>query len=75
MDITTTDNSADTIINLKISGNRLVSVCNALQALMHQTGKLEFPAYREIDEVVERIRDQLSDQRMLKSFPDYKSVA
>jgi hypothetical protein len=71
IDITVPDNEADTIITLTISGNRLVSICNAVQALMHETGKIGFPAYREIDEVVERVRDQLSAQRMERQFPGW----
>lgn len=72
IDITKPDNGADTLINLAISGNRLVSICNAVQQMMHETGKLKHPWYQELNEVVERVRDQLSDQRMRKSFPDWK---
>lgn len=74
MDITTPDNEADTLINLAISGNRLVSICNAVQQLMHETGKIKHPWYQELDAVIESVRDQLSDQRMRKNFPDWKSA-
>lgn len=72
LDITSPDNPADTIITLTISGNRLVSICNAVQQMMHETGKDKFPAYQELNEVVERVRDQLSDQRMDKQFPGWR---
>lgn len=73
MDITKPDNPADVVIKLEVSGNKLVSVLNSLQQLMHETGRTQFakdggylfssPWYEELHETVERIRDQLSDQR------------
>jgi hypothetical protein len=66
------DNAADTTISLAISGNRLVSVLNALDATLHATGRYRFegdsvvadsPWYAELREVTEAIRDELSRQR------------
>jgi hypothetical protein len=71
IDITKPDNGADMLIMLQISGNRLVSICNAAQALMHETGKLRHPWYQELDQVIEAVRDQLGAQRMEKNFPGY----
>ena len=73
LDITKPDNPADTVINLTISGNRLVSVLNALQQKMFADNNAAFADgnnmsfssswYAELWETVERIRDQLSEQR------------
>lgn len=71
IDITVPDNEADTVIMLKISGNRLVAICDACQALMHEAGKLQYPAFQELNETIERVRDQLADQRMAKNFPGW----
>jgi hypothetical protein len=66
------DNEADMTISLAISGNRLVSVLNALDAAMHETGRYRFegdsvvadsPWYAELRETTEAIRDELSRQR------------
>lgn len=69
VDITKPDNGADTVITLKISGNRLVAICNAVQAMAHETGKDQHAWYQELNEVIERVRDQLSEQRMATNFP------
>jgi len=72
LNITTPNNAADTTINLAISGNRLVSVLNALDASLHQLGRYRFegndivadaPWYAELCETTEAIRDELSRQR------------
>lgn len=66
------DNDADKTINLAISGNRLVSVLNALDAAMHETERYRFegndlvassPWYATLRETTEAIRDELSRQR------------
>jgi hypothetical protein len=65
-DIMTPDNPADILVHLRISGNRLVSICNTCQGLMHEGNKLQYPYYAELNEVIERVRDQLSAQRIDK---------
>lgn len=66
------DNAADKTIQLAISGNRLVSVLNALDAAMHETKRYRFegdaiiaasPWYAQLRETTEAIRDELSRQR------------
>lgn len=63
---------------LKISGNRLVSICNTVQAAMYRAGnavmendKLTFesPYYADLYAAVEAIRDELSAQRMAREAP------
>lgn len=72
IDITAKDNEADTIINLTISGNRLVSLLNSCQSMLFDSGRLvvrgnDFrgtePAWDELNEIIERMRDKLSEQR------------
>jgi hypothetical protein len=67
------DNEADKTVTLAISGNRLVSVLNALDAALHTTGRYRLegndvvassPWYAELRDVTEAIRDELSRQRM-----------
>ena len=67
-----TDNAADKTINLAISGNRLVSILNALDAAMHETGRYRFDGdtlvassdwYQALRETTEAVRDELSRQR------------
>jgi hypothetical protein len=77
------DNEADKTINLSISGNRLVSVLNALDGAMHALGRYrlkgnaviaESPWYAELRETTEAIRDELSRQRcegLVFYAPDY----
>jgi hypothetical protein len=66
------DNEADRTINLAISGNRLVSILNALDAAMHETCRYHFegdtivaesPWYQKLRETTEAVRDELSRQR------------
>jgi hypothetical protein len=66
------DNAADQTIALAISGNRLVSVLNALDATLYETGRYELrgndvvaasPWYEALRETTEAIRDELSRQR------------
>lgn len=66
------DNQADSTIRLEISGNRLVSVLNALDSAMHETGRYALTGneivasstwYAHLREVTEAIRDELSRQR------------
>lgn len=66
------DNDADRTITLAISGNRLVSVLNALDAAMHATGRYHFEGneivaasswFAELRETTEAMRDELSRQR------------
>jgi hypothetical protein len=66
------DNAADMTVTLAISGNRLVSILNALDGALYQTGKYRFegdsvvassPWYGELRTVTESIRDELSRQR------------
>ena len=70
--LATTANSADCTITLAISGNRLVSVLNALDQAMHELGRYKFtkgdivadaPYYAELRDTTEAIRDELSRQR------------
>lgn len=72
MNIATPDNPADCTIELAISGNRLVSVLNALDAAMYESGryrlegndvKADWPWYAELRNTTEAIRDELSRQR------------
>lgn len=67
------NNAADCTINLAVSGNRLVSVLNALDAALHASGAYTFvgdevrgscPWYDELRETTEAIRDELGRQRM-----------
>lgn len=67
------DNEADTTIMLAISGNRLVSVLNALDAAMYETGRYKFEGndivassswFADLRETTEAMRDELSRQRM-----------
>jgi hypothetical protein len=67
------DNEADKTVNLAISGNRLVSILNALDAAMHETDRYRFEGdnlvassswYQELRETTEAVRDELSRQRM-----------
>lgn len=66
------DNSADITINLAISGNRLVSILNALDQAMYATGCYRLVAddvvatssyYAELRAVTDAVRDELSRQR------------
>lgn len=66
------DNAADSTIQLAISGNRLVSILNALDQSLHQSGHYRFegdsvvassPWYQTLRETTEAIRDELSRQR------------
>lgn len=70
--LATPDNAADTTITLAISGNRLVSVLNALDAALFETKRYAFegdglvassPYYTELRATTEAIRDELSRQR------------
>ncbi|MCK1671093.1 hypothetical protein [Bradyrhizobium sp. 150] len=70
------DNEADMTISLAISGNRLVSVLNALDAAMYATGRYRFEGdnvvaesswFAELRETTEAIRDELSRQRCSES--------
>lgn len=72
MNIATPDNAADITIKLEISGNRLVSVLNALDSAMFQSGLYRFegndvvalyPWYQELRATTEAVRDELSAQR------------
>ncbi|KRR22148.1 hypothetical protein [Bradyrhizobium retamae] len=67
------DNGADRTITLAISGNRLVSVLNALDAALFEQGRYRFEGntlvansdwYTKLHETTEAIRDELSRQRM-----------
>jgi hypothetical protein len=66
------DNEADRTVNLAISGNRLVSILNALDAAMYETKRYHFKGddivasslwYQALRETTEAIRDELSRQR------------
>lgn len=66
------DNEADVTIRLEISGNRLVSILNALDSLSHETGRYRFEGndvvasndwYSAIRQTTEAVRDELSRQR------------
>lgn len=70
--LATPDNAADKTIKLEISGNRLVSVLNALDSALFQAGRYRFegdslvadsPWFAELRETTEAIRDELSRQR------------
>jgi hypothetical protein len=72
LNISAPDNEADCTINLAISGNRLVSVLNALDAAMHETKRYHFEGdalvassewYQQLRETTEAMRDELSRQR------------
>lgn len=72
MNLAAPDNDADRTIMLAISGNRLVSVLNALDQAMHETERYHFegdnvvassPWYGELRKTTEAIRDELSRQR------------
>jgi hypothetical protein len=72
------DNSADQTITLAISGNRLVSILNALDASLYATGKYELVGddivaasswYAELRAVSEAVRDELSRQRCAPKDP------
>jgi len=76
IDITKPDNAADTVVTITISGNALVSVLNTAQALMYETGRTKLTndgtvgtseSYERVNQTVERIRDQLSDQRCARN--------
>ncbi len=69
------DNAADKTIHLAISGNRLVSVLNALDAALFANGRYRFegdsivadaPWFAELRQTTESIRDELSRQRCAK---------
>jgi hypothetical protein len=71
-EIAAPDNAADRTIHLAISGNRLVSLLNALDSTMYATGKYELvgddivastPWHAELRSVTEAVRDELSRQR------------
>jgi hypothetical protein len=66
------DNQADRTIALAISGNRLVSVLNALDAALYETGRYQLqgndvvataPWFATLRETTEAMRDELSRQR------------
>lgn len=68
------DNEADRTVTLAISGNRLVSILNALDAAMFKEGRYRFegnetvadaPWFAQLRETTEAVRDELSRQRML----------
>jgi hypothetical protein len=70
------DNEADRTIHLSISGNRLVSILNALDAAMYATGKYQFVGddivassdwHAELRTITEAVRDELSRQRSAPS--------
>jgi hypothetical protein len=72
MNIAEPDNGADTTITLAISGNRLVSVLNALDQSLHQLGTYWLEGntvvaattwYTDLYAITEAIRDELSRQR------------
>ena len=69
------DNDADRTVYIDISGNRLVSILNALDAAMHETGRYHFEGdtlvassdwYANLRETTEAVRDELSRQRCAK---------
>ncbi len=71
------DNAADKTITLAISGNRLVSILNALDAAMHELGRYRFEGdkvvvssewYATVRETTEAMRDELSRQRNSKTY-------
>lgn len=66
------DNGGDCTVTLAISGNRLVSVLNTLDAAMHATGRYRFEGsdvvassdwYAGLRATTEAIRNELSRQR------------
>lgn len=66
------DNGADKTIELRISGNRLVSILNALDGAMYRAGHYRLqgndvvadcPYNQTLRELTEAIRDELSAQR------------
>lgn len=72
MDISTPDNGADKTIVLRISGNRLVSILNALDSLMYQKGYYKLQGNgtvgintgaQQLLDLTEAVRDELSAQR------------
>ncbi len=67
IDITKPTNEADAMINLIIAGNYLVRMCNTIQQLIHEKDAADKERrkewYAEVNEIVERVRDQLSEQR------------
>lgn len=65
-------NEPSSVITLRISGNRLVSILNTLDSLMFETSRLRFEgnavvgrdAYAQnLYDLTESIRDELSAQR------------
>jgi hypothetical protein len=71
-DIAKPDNEADMTVTLAISGNRLVSILNALDQAMYATGHYRFEGnecvassswYAQLRETTEAVRDELSRQR------------
>ncbi len=69
------DNAADMTVTLDISGNRLVSILNALDGAMHALGRYRLEGndvvaddvwYRELRQTTEMVRDELSRQRCAK---------
>ena len=72
------DNEADRTITLAISGNRLVSILNALDSAMHETGRYRLVGndviatsewFQQMRDTTEAIRDELSRQRCAKDSP------
>ncbi len=73
--LATPDNSADVTVTMEISGNRLVSVLNALDSAMHETGRYRLEGndvvassswFADLRKVTEAMRDELSRQRSAK---------
>lgn len=67
------DNGADCTVMLRISGNRLVSILNTLDAALFEAGRYRFLGndlvacsehYTKTHSITEAIRDELSRQRM-----------
>lgn len=67
------DNGADCTVTLRISGNRLVSILNTLDATLFEAGRYRFEGndlvacsehYTTTHQISEAIRDELSRQRM-----------
>lgn len=74
LDIAAPDNPADITVTLQISGNRLVSVLNTLDAVMYETGRYRLVGndvvsqhHSHLRALTEAIRDELSAQRMAAS--------
>jgi hypothetical protein len=72
-DLAAPDNEADCTVTLAVSGNRLVSVLNALDASLHSLGVYFFDGdtcraasdwYEQLRATTEAMRDELSRQRM-----------